>query len=128
MLARSRALLAADEDAEILYREALEHLHRTSVRTEVARAHLLYGEWLRRRRRRRDAQERLSTAYDMFHRMGADAFAARARAELLATGYRSASGAPRADSGLTPQESQVARLAASGATNAEVASRMFVTT
>lgn len=128
MLARSRALLAGDTEAESYYSLAIEHLENTLVRTELARAHLLYGEWLRRRRRRRDAQEQLSTAYDMFHRMGADAFAARARAELLATGYRSAPGAPRADSGLTPQESQVARLAASGATNAEVASRMFVTT
>src|SRR3954447_24773913 len=128
MLARSRALLAADEDAEILYREALEHLHRTSVRTEVARAHLLYGEWLRRRRRRRDAQEQLRTAYDMFDMMGASAFAARTRAEQLAAGGSPPESGQRQTFDLTSQEMHVCRLAAGGATNAEIATRLFVTT
>ena len=128
MLARSHALLARDADAEALYREAIEQLRRTSVRTELARAHLLYGEWLRRQKRRRNAQSQLRTAYDMFDTMGASAFAARTRAEQLATGETPPQSAERPTFDLTPQEAQVSRLAAGGATNAEIATRLFVTT
>ncbi|MDF2826672.1 MAG: transcriptional regulator, LuxR family [Mycobacterium sp.] len=129
LLARSRALMAADEDAEVFYREAIDQLTGTAVRTELARAHLLYGEWLRRRKRRRDAEIQLRTAYEMFTSMGAAAFAARTRAERRASGHLG-DDAPRAHQpfGLTPQETQVARQAGAGATNAEIASRLFVTT
>jgi DNA-binding CsgD family transcriptional regulator len=129
VLARSQALMAADADAEMFYLEAIEQLTGTTVRTELARAHLLYGEWLRRRKRRRDAEVQLRTAYDMFTAMGATAFAGRTGAERRAAGQATAV-APRAHDpfGLTPQEAQVARQASAGATNAEIASRLFVTT
>ena len=128
MLARSRALLAHDAEAESHYREAIQHLLRTSVGTELARTHLLYGEWLRRRKRRGDAQSQLRTAYDMFDAMGATSFAARTRAEQLAAGDNPPRPAKRPTFDLTPQETQVSRLAAGGATNAEIATRLFVTT
>jgi DNA-binding CsgD family transcriptional regulator/tetratricopeptide (TPR) repeat protein len=129
MLARSRALLAHQSGAETFYREALAHLSETSVRTELARAHLLYGEWLRRQRRRKDAQSQLRTACDMFDAMGAAGFASRTRGELLAAGDRRPhQPAERPGPDLTPQEAQVVRLAASGATNAEIATHLFVTT
>jgi DNA-binding CsgD family transcriptional regulator len=128
MLARSRALLAPDIGAEAFYREAIAHLTRASVRTELARAHLLYGEWLRRQKRRRDASAQLRTAYGMFDAMGAAGFARRTRAELLAAGGHPAEPAERAGLDLTPQETQIARLAAAGVTNAEIATRLFVTT
>ena len=89
LLARSRALLAEDDDAEHLYREAIRRLEQCSAVPEHARAYLVYGEWLRRQRRRRDAREQLHTAYDMFGSIGAEAFAERARIELLDTGERS---------------------------------------
>lgn len=129
LLARSRALMAAEADAEMYYQEAIRLLALTAVRTELARAHLLYGEWLRRRKRRRDAEMQLRTAHDMFTAMGAAAFAARTGAERRAAGPTMAD-APRAHNpfGLTPQEAQVARQASAGATNAEIASRLFVTT
>ncbi len=129
LLARSRALMATDAEAEMYYREAIKQLESTAVRTELARAHLLYGEWLRRQKRRRDAQVQLGTAYDMFAAMGATAFASRTGAERRAAGQAMAD-APRARNafGLTPQEAQVARQASSGATNAEIASRLFITT
>jgi DNA-binding CsgD family transcriptional regulator len=121
--------MAADADAEPYYLEAIRQLAATAMRTELARAHLLYGEWLRRRKRRRDAQVQLRTAYDMFTAMGAAAFAGRTGAERRAAGQATAD-APRADNpfGLTPQEAQVARQAGAGATNAEIASRLFITT
>lgn len=128
VLARSRALLAADADAESLYREAIEQLGRTTLRTELARAHLLYGEWLRRRRRRRDALVQLRSAYEMFSSMGALAFAARTRVEQLAAGGHTVESAARPSVDLTPQETQVCRLATTGATNAEIAARLFLTT
>jgi DNA-binding CsgD family transcriptional regulator/tetratricopeptide (TPR) repeat protein len=129
LLARSRALMASDADAEPYYQEAIEQLSATAVRTELARAHLLYGEWLRRRKRRRDAHHQLRTSHDMFTAMGAAAFAGRARSEQRASGHasRDARG-PQNPSGLTPQETQVARQASAGATNAEIASRLFITT
>ena len=82
MLARSRALIAEDADAEVHFREALHHLGQTSVRTESARARLLYGEWLRRQQHRKDARAQLLEALEMFTAMGAAAFAARARREV----------------------------------------------
>lgn len=129
LLARSRALMVADADAEQYYLEAINHLAETAVRTELARAHLVYGEWLRRRKRRRDAEVQLRTAYDMFTAMGAAAFAGRTAAERRAAGHTSAV-TPPADNpfGLTPQEAQVARHAGAGSTNAEIASRLFITT
>ncbi len=130
MLARSRALLATDAEAEPLYLEAIDQLERTLVRTELARARLLYGEWLRRQKRRRDAHLQLRMAHDMFSSFGARGFAGRSRAELLAAGYRAESEPATASAsfGLTAQEAQAARLAAAGATNAEVAAHMFLTT
>jgi DNA-binding CsgD family transcriptional regulator len=128
VLARSTALMAADADAESYYLQAIDHLTATAVRTELARAHLLYGEWLRRRKRRRDAQVQLRAAHDMFTAMGAAAFADRARAERRASGDASRDDHPlRNQFGLTPQEVQVARQAGAGATNAEIASRLFIT-
>ncbi|MGI8334802.1 helix-turn-helix transcriptional regulator [Actinomadura scrupuli] len=128
VLARSRALMADDDRAEDLYLESIELLGRTLVVTELARAHLLYGEWLRRRRRRSDARRRLRTAHEMFATMGATAFAERARTELLATGERPRKRTAQTSHHLTPQEAQVAGLAAAGATNAEIATRLFITT
>jgi DNA-binding CsgD family transcriptional regulator len=127
VLARSRALLADDDRADDLYRRAAAHLGRTTVATELARTHLLHGEWLRRRQRQGDARVELRTAHDRFATMGAVAFAERARAELLATGERVGKRGAGADHRLTPQESQVARLAAAGSTNSEIAQRLFVT-
>ena len=130
MLARSRALVAPVAEAERWYLESIELLCSTSLRVEVARSQLLYGEWLRRRRRRRDAQVQLSTAYRSFEAMGVGAFAERAGAELLAAGLTPMGLTPTGavDTGLTPQVAQVARLAASGATNSEIAVQMFLTT
>jgi DNA-binding CsgD family transcriptional regulator len=126
MLARSRALLARDSDAETFYCAAIAHLTGTSIRTELARAHLLYGEWLRRQKRRRDARSQLRAAGALFDAMGAMAFADRTRAELLAVGDRPRQPAERPGLDLTPQEAQVSRLAAGGATNAEIATHLFV--
>ncbi|MFG1925348.1 helix-turn-helix transcriptional regulator [Cryptosporangium sp. NPDC048952] len=127
LLARCRALLADHVDAEALYKESVELLGRTSVRTDLARTHLLYGEWLRRQGRRTDAREELGVAHDMFTTMGAAAFATRAENELRATGASIRRRAAQTDVGLTAQELQVARLAIGGATNAEIATRLFVT-
>ncbi|MFD7983919.1 AAA family ATPase [Kitasatospora indigofera] len=126
--ARSSALAAPDERAENLFEEAVKHLGETDIGTELARTHLLYGEWLRRRKRRTDARAQLRTAHEMFTAMGAAGFAERARVELAATGERARGRTDRADHDLTPQERQVAGLAAAGATNTEIATRLFVTT
>ena len=126
LLARSRALLAGDDDTEAEYLLAVEHLRQCRLVPELARAHLVYGEWLRRQRRRRDAREQLRTAWQMFDAMGMAAFSERARAELRATGELARKRTVEARERLTPQEAQIARLAAEGATNAEIAARLFI--
>lgn len=124
--ARSRALLSEHEVAEELYREAVERLGRTRVRGEHARAHLLYGEWLRREARRVDAREQLRTAHHMFTDMGMEAFAERARRELLATGETIRKRRAETRDELTPQEWQIARLAREGLSNPEIGERLFL--
>ena len=115
--ARVRALLGEGEAADGWYRESIERLGRTRVRAELARAHLLYGEWLRRERRRGDAREQLRTAHEMLDAMGMAAFAERARRELLATGETARKRTARSTVELTAQEAQVARLAREGLSN-----------
>jgi DNA-binding CsgD family transcriptional regulator len=126
VLARSRALLTEGEAAEALYREAIERLERTRIRVELARARLLYGEWLRREDRRVDAREQLRAAYDTFTRAGAEAFAERARRELSATGETVTRRTPETRDVLTPQEEQIARLASDGQTNPEIGAQLFI--
>ncbi|BAL89843.1 putative LuxR-family transcriptional regulator [Actinoplanes missouriensis 431] len=124
--ARSRALLSHGDVADGLYRESAGHLRRAGVRLELARTHLVYGEWLRRESRRGECREHLRTAHDMFTAMSADGFAERARRELLATGehVRRKQVASRAE--LTPQEEHIARLARDGRTNPEIAGELFI--
>jgi DNA-binding CsgD family transcriptional regulator len=124
--ARSRALLAGGGEAEDLYRESIERLSRTRVAAHLARAQLVYGEWLRREGRRADAREQLRSAHRLFSRMGARAFAERAERELLATGeaVRRRTEVQRPE--LTPQEAQVARLARAGLTNPEIGARLYL--
>jgi hypothetical protein len=124
--ARSRALLADGEAADTLYREAIERLGRTRVRSALARAHLLYGEWLRRERRRLKAREQLRTAYEMLTAMGMEAFAQRAARELRATGELAQTGTIETSNPLTAQEAQIARLARDGLSNPEIGSRLFI--
>jgi DNA-binding CsgD family transcriptional regulator len=124
--ARSRALLSEGEDAERLHLEAIEHLSRTCIRVELARAHLHYGEWLRRHNRRVDAREQLRRAHDAFASMGAHGFAERARHELLATGEKVRKRRDDTRDELTPQEEQIARLACEGLKNTEIGSRLFI--
>jgi DNA-binding CsgD family transcriptional regulator len=124
--ARARALLSADDVAEPLYVDAIERLGRSRVRAELARAHLVYGEWLRRGRRRVDARAQLRIADQMFTEMGAQAFAARAARELLATGERARKRSFETRSELTPQEAHVARLARDGLSNPEIGARLFI--
>jgi len=124
--ARSRALLSDGESAEHLYREAIERLGRTRVRMALARAHLLYGEWLRRGHRGTDAREQLHTAYDVFVTMGADGFAERAGRELAATGETVPTRAAETRDELTPQEAQIARLARDGYTSPEIGAQLFI--
>ena len=124
--ARSRALLSEGETAERLYREGIERLRRTRLRPELARSHLLYGEWLRRANRRVDAREQLRTAYDQLTSIGMDAFAERARHELLATGEHVRERSFETRDQLTPQEEQIAHLAREGLTNPEIGARLFV--
>jgi len=126
LLARSRALLADGPDAEAQYLEAIAHLRHARGVSHLARAHLLYGEWLRRAKRRRDAREHLLTAHTMFETMGAGAFAERARLELAATGQTARTRSPGHNGGLTPQELHVAVLAAAGSTNPEIAAQLFI--
>ena len=124
--ARTSALLADGADAENLYVEAIERLGRTRLRAERARAYLLYGEWLRRQRRRSDARKELRTAYEMFSEFGMEAFAERARVELLATGEHARRRTTETRDDLTPQESEIARLARDGLSNSEIGARLFI--
>jgi DNA-binding CsgD family transcriptional regulator/tetratricopeptide (TPR) repeat protein len=124
--ARSRALLSEDEAAEPLYREAIKRLGRSRLRPELARAHLLYGEWLRRENRRVDARAQLRTAHDLSMTIGMEAFAERARGELLATGERVRKRTVETRDELTPQELQIARLARDGLSNPEIGARLFL--
>jgi DNA-binding CsgD family transcriptional regulator len=124
--ARSRAQLSEDEAADDLYREAIERLGSTRVRMDLARAHLLYGEWLRRISRRTDAREQLRVAHEMFSRTGACGFAERARRELLATGETVRKRTDETRGELTAQEAQIARLARDGRTNPEIGAELFL--
>jgi len=124
--ARSRALLTDGDAAEPQYQEAIERLRRTRVRVQLARSHLLYGEWLRRERRRLDARDQLRVAFELFTSMGAEAFAARAERELLATGERVHKRGTETREQLTAQEIQVARLARDGLANAAIGERLFI--
>jgi DNA-binding CsgD family transcriptional regulator len=130
--ARVRALLSDGEAADGFYRESIKRLARTRVRAELARSHLLYGEWLRRQGRRADAREQLRTAHRMLEEMGTAAFAERARRELAATGETArkrpapADGPAGATEPLTAQEAQVARLARDGLSNPEIGARLFI--
>jgi DNA-binding CsgD family transcriptional regulator len=126
--ARSRALLSEGETAEKLYREAIERLDRTRMRPAAARARLLYGEWLRRENRRKDARAELRTAYDQLTEMGIEAFAERARRELLATGDTVRKRTVETATELTAQEACIARLAVDGRTNVEIGTQLFLST
>src|SRR5882762_3018912 len=126
--ARSRALISEGDLAERHYREAIDQLSRTRLRPELARAHLLYGEWLRRERRRGEAREQLRTAYDMLATMGIEAFAERARRELAATGEAAGKRTVDTRNELTAQEALIARLASDGLSNPEIGARLFIST
>jgi len=126
ILARSRALLSEGQEAERLYLEAIGRLGRTRLRPDLARAHLLYGEWLRRGRRRGEAREQLRTAHGMLEAIGMEAFAARARRELRATGETARTRAATTHDQLTPQEAQIARLARDGLSNPKIAAQLFL--
>jgi DNA-binding CsgD family transcriptional regulator len=128
LLLRSQALLAPDEEAEELYRAGIDHLGRSLVVPQTGRAHLLYGEWLRRKRRRRDAREQLRTAFEILGEIGAEAFAERARVELVATGEHVRRRSIETVDELTPKEGQIARLASEGASNREIATQLFIST
>jgi DNA-binding CsgD family transcriptional regulator len=126
VLARSRALVSADAEADGCFREAIERLGRTRIRIELARAHLVYGEWLRRTGQRVAAREQLRTAHERFAEFGARAFAERARRELVATGESVRRLTNETRDVLTPQEAQIARMAADGLTNAEIGAQLFI--
>src|SRR5208282_785798 len=124
--ARSRALVSEGEAAVGCYREAIDRLGRTQLRPELARAHLLYGEWLRREGRRVDARTQLRLAHDMLSAMGMEGFAERARKELLATGERARKRTVETRDDLTAQERQIAQLARNGLSNPEIGTRLFL--
>jgi DNA-binding CsgD family transcriptional regulator len=124
--ARCRALLSDDSPAESAYREAVERLGGTGMRGELARAHLVYGEWLRRTHRRLEARQQLRTAYDMFATIGAAAFAARASREVAATGESIRKRRVPQVGNLTAQEAQIAALVRAGLTNSEIGARLFI--
>lgn len=123
---RSRALMSEGDVADALYREAIDRLAQTRVTVHLARAHLLYGEWLRRERRKRDARGQLRTAHALFKRMGAAAFSERARRELVATGETMSGRTAETRDRLTAQEAQIARLASEGLSNPEIGARLFI--
>jgi len=132
--ARVRAFLSEGGETEAWYAESVKRLRNTRLRTELARSVLLYGEWLRRERRRTEAREQLRAAYEMLSEMGMQAFADRARRELAATGETARKRTQPAKTPgemarepLTPQEAQVARLAREGLSNPEIAARLFIT-
>jgi DNA-binding CsgD family transcriptional regulator len=124
--ARSRALLAEADAAEPLYREAIERLQPTRLRLDLARGHLVYGEWLRREARRTDARNELRAAYELFTDFGMEAFAERSRIELEATGEHARKRTLATLDQLTAQETQISRLAAEGNTNREIAAHLFI--
>ena len=124
----SRALLSDGEPAERLYHEAIQRLGGTRMRPALVRAHLLYGEWLRRENRRGDARKQLRTAYEGLTAMGMEAFAERARRELLATGETVHKRTVQARYEFTAQETQIARLASDGLSNPEIAAQLFLST
>jgi DNA-binding CsgD family transcriptional regulator len=125
--ARSRALVSEGEAAEAAYRDAIDRLAPTALRFDLARTHLVYGEWLRRARRNVDAREQLRMAHGMFSEFGTEAFAERARIELRATGEHVRSRSVETSNELTPQEAQISQLVAEGASNIEIASQLFIT-
>ena len=127
-LASAQAMLADNEAADDLFTEAIERLERTSVVVHLARAHLRYGEWLRRVNRRIDARRHLTEAHEMFTRMGAQAFAERTRRELVATGEKVRKQPISSGGELTAQEAQIARLAGDGLTNQEIGAQLFIST
>lgn len=124
--ARSRALLVRDATAAHCFEEAIAHLERTTILADLARAELLYGEWLRRRRRRADARQHLRKASALFVRMGAESFAERARLELLATGVVETGVTRGSQHDLSAQELRVAHLASEGLTNQQIANQLFI--
>jgi DNA-binding CsgD family transcriptional regulator len=124
--ARARALLAADEDADQWYLRAIDHLQRTHIRAELARAHQLYGEWLRRQGRRRDARANLNVAHEMFLAMGMQAFAQRAETELVGTGEKRRARVDEARHNLTAQERHIAELVRDGLSNPQIGARLFL--
>jgi DNA-binding NarL/FixJ family response regulator len=124
--ARCRALLSAADVAERAHREAIDRLGRTRLRPELARAHLLYGEWLRREGRRADARLQLRTAHDLLSAIGMEAFAERARRELLATGETARKRTDDTRTQLTPQEVEIAQLARDGLSNPEIGTQLFI--
>jgi len=124
--ARLKALLSEGDEAEHYYADAVERLGRTPLRPALARAHLLYGEWLRRENRRVDARHQLRSAYDLFTAIGADAFGERARRELVATGEKVRKRDVDTVNDLTPQEDHIARLARDGRTNSEIGAQLFI--
>jgi DNA-binding CsgD family transcriptional regulator len=126
LLETARALVGVDDDVEQHFEAGISLLRDCEQRTDLARAHLLYGEWLRREKRKTDAREQLRTAHTMFADIGAAAFAERARVELAATGERARARSVETQHDLTPQEQQIARLAAAGETNAEIAARLYI--
>ena len=124
--ARSRALLSEGVAAETLYRDAIDRLEPTALRLDLARARLVYGEWLRRERRHVDAREQLRLAHELFTDFGMEGFAERARVELRATGEHARKRSAETTNELTSQEAQVSRLVAEGATNLEIAGKLFI--
>ena len=124
--ARCRALLVDGEEAEEAYREAISQLDRAGVRIEHARAHLLFGEWLRRDGRLGEAREQLRAAEEMFTEIGMEGFTERAQHGLVAAGAKPRKRSEEARAGLTPQEEQIARFARDGLTNAQIGARLFL--